>query len=92
MTALVALVVVFTLVVCGVLTNVYLYSHGALAKKMLPGWGEPENISEEQYYAHVGSQDESTELYMRRVVSVFFMSMIIIVAILGLFFWQTLLS
>ncbi len=91
MAAIGALMVVFMLIVCGVLTNVYLYAHGAFAKKVLSAWRrEPERVSEEQFYAHVGAMDGSTEQYMRRVVSVFLMSSIGVAAVLALFFWQAL--
>jgi hypothetical protein len=96
MAAILILLIILGLVVGGIVANLYLYSQGAFARQEqgsgsgpLPSVGK-DTRAEERFYARIGHLDASTEQYTRRVVSAFLVGMVVVCAILILF-WQSLL-
>ena len=91
MAALLVLMVVVVLVAGGVFANMYLYAHGAFGRrKQLSGPLDGQLEAEERrYYASVGVEDDSTERYLRRVVSVFLIGVLLLIVVLVLFLQST---
>jgi len=92
--ALLLVLMVFVLIVGGVVANLYLYSRGAFGRRgqdaESAGGKELDPKVEARYYMHVSTLGESTEEYARRVVSGALIAVVVLIAVMVLF-WQSLL-
>lgn len=91
MGAMIILVLVIVLVVCGILGNFYLYTRGAFTdRRLIEEDGPPDRMAkrtlsrEDRFYASINAKDNTTERMIRRFVIVCLATIVLFAAVLAM--------